>query len=160
MRFELTEKAFRKWEHVIAEAVAKHPSPVLVHIKGVQPITAVYRLRDAILSLRRYRWRTTIPMDKFLQLRLLVTKTDRDDTIVIRGDPLSGPKPRGETLVVNCHRPLPPEVIRAICLLVRYSVVLEAHLENSTPEQQAMFQQTATELSLSFIEEGGKFVIV
>ncbi len=64
----LRESSFRRYESVIAKAVKSFPKNVVVNPKG-SPVTFSYRLRDAMLSLYRYKWSTkTVDMDKFNSL--------------------------------------------------------------------------------------------
>ncbi len=57
-RSGLTERAFRRYEHVIRHAIAAYPRTILVQPRELAPATFVARLRDAIASLRKFKWNT------------------------------------------------------------------------------------------------------
>lgn len=63
----LTEKSFRKYEKDIAKAVKEWPNPVTFKPTGNSVVYAA-RMRDAMLSLFRYKWTTEVDMTLFLTI--------------------------------------------------------------------------------------------
>lgn len=67
--YQLTEESFRKYEPFIKQAVKNAPLETSFSVPdGLSVNTFVARVRDAIVSLKRFRWDTTIDVEKLWTL--------------------------------------------------------------------------------------------
>jgi hypothetical protein len=65
----LTEGVFRTYERAIATAVRNWPTETCFTVpSGIAPTTFTARFRDAILSLKKYSWSTSVDTTKFWSL--------------------------------------------------------------------------------------------
>lgn len=65
----LSEKLFREYEPFIMRAVNAFPTETSFTVpSGRSPHTFLARFRDAILSVKNFRWSTTIDMDKLWRM--------------------------------------------------------------------------------------------
>ena len=68
--YRLTEKCFRVYEPYIAYAMKVLPSSYTLSVmpQNLAPTTVEARMRDAMRSLRQFRWTTSVDMIRFDQL--------------------------------------------------------------------------------------------
>lgn len=65
----LTEASFRRYEDIIATAVDNYPQETSFSIpEGIAPNTFIARIRDAVLSVKKFAWTTKIDMKKLWEL--------------------------------------------------------------------------------------------
>ena len=100
-RPELTERAFRFYEGVIQSAMSRFPDVVMVEYQdsGLSQRTFVARLRDAVKSLRTYKWTTTWDVDWTALDKLTVMMSD--DGRILLGTPAARKDQIAQAKVVN-----------------------------------------------------------
>ena len=81
----MREGQFRRFEKAIKEIVDKFPEVVPISAGKLSPLTVVGRLRDAMLSLHRYRWSTDVDMHKFEQIYSGIDVSHRGVSIIAGG---------------------------------------------------------------------------
>ncbi len=74
-RFDLREPAFRRYEKFLIQAMNKPfvVDPKECFDKPITPTTFIARCKDAVLSLRRYRWKSQVDLAKLAKLRMTET---------------------------------------------------------------------------------------
>ncbi len=78
----LTERSFRQYESTISQAIKAFPQVVTLYPKG-NLNTYVARLRDAMLSLEKYGWTTSIDKEAFKEIRPRLVVALKDDAVFI-----------------------------------------------------------------------------
>lgn len=81
--FRLQQSTFRLYEPTIALAVKVWPEKVSINPAPLRATTVTARLRDALLSLYRFRWLTEIDMEIFDQLYPAISVIHGDNTVQI-----------------------------------------------------------------------------
>lgn len=81
--FRLRESTFRIYEPYIVAAVKGWPDPVTINPAPLRATTVSARLRDAILSLRTFRWSTTIDMEVFDKVESQIQVTHSDHSVAL-----------------------------------------------------------------------------
>jgi hypothetical protein len=81
------ESSFRRYEAILAKAVASYPDQVEIDPKwlNLSPATVAARLRDARFSLYTYRWTTKIDMARFDEIYTNLVIGEREGHIYIGG---------------------------------------------------------------------------
>lgn len=82
------EEAFRRYEAIIKTAIDILPSELDIDPRGtlgLSPETVTNRLRDAMRSLKQYRWTTSVDMVRFLEHfdRLEVARKRANDSLIV-----------------------------------------------------------------------------
>ncbi len=92
--YHLSERVFRKFERVIANAIVKCPKVVILDYKdsGYSANTYAARLRDALASYRTYRWMSKIISDSTLTFEIVKTLKVSFKNGVIRVGPFDALK--------------------------------------------------------------------
>lgn len=86
-RPELSEKYFRRFERIIRTACEAYPQIAQVSASSValQPLTLASRLRDAIRSLRLYKWMTDWQVNYVTLSKLCVSFDPRNEDHILIG---------------------------------------------------------------------------
>lgn len=77
--FRLCESTFRRYEPLIAQAIRSSPEPVDFNPAPLRPTTAAARLRDSIISFRRFNWpNTSFSIEELDAANLMVRHNDNN----------------------------------------------------------------------------------
>lgn len=80
----LSEKVFRRFEQTIKQIVEEFPRTIIITPEGISQYTFIARLRDAMRSLYKYEWQTSVESTRFRSIRAqIVVKTGPDGTIIV-----------------------------------------------------------------------------
>lgn len=155
-----TEAAFRRYEGIIAQAVAVLPSRYHFEPRslGLSLETATARLRDAMRSLHIYRWTTGVNMTAFDRYwpSLLVRQEPPYITIDLRrhGEPLPARETPSASLEVSCPN---EEVVRGLAILLAQRILPSAVLTGVTRE---FVERIVIDMDIAIIEKDGKVVLL
>lgn len=78
------EHAFRRYEHYISQIVQEFPSTVSIDPSPLSPVTFSCRLRDAMVSLDKCGWETSIDLLKFKDIYKKTMVCETDGIIVVK----------------------------------------------------------------------------
>lgn len=134
-----SEKAFRKYEKVIAQIAATYPRPVRVSPAtfGLSPETIRGRLRDACSSLATHQWKTSlvnIPAFNSIDQSQLTISIQPDGTVVagnkqtIKEDAIDVIDAVAESEIFDCTHLTSVSTNAALCALA-HNQVLKHHLK-------------------------------
>ncbi len=102
-RFDLREPAFRRYEKFLIQAMNKPfvVDPKECFDKPITPTTFIARCKDALLSLRRYGWKSQVDLAKLAKLRM--TETINEMVWVDSNRPEERPKEEKEVFLLANH---------------------------------------------------------
>lgn len=112
----LSERAFRRFEAVIAEAINRYPEAVRITPEVMSCYTYTARLRDAILSYKRFNWPSVCNRNKFDEISESLVVRQEGDVVVV------GPKKDVVNLAGTVVNPAIQDIddacLEAVCLLL------------------------------------------
>lgn len=161
----LTEKAFRRYEDVIHQAVDSYPICVAFEPTGsISTFTA--RLRDAILSLYRYEWSTKIDTVKFRNIYNDLVVSHQLNKVVIGSSKLikatgvSGPTYFGYTAApLDAIRLKSTEHARFICELASKQMLAVAVRVTGIDDENVEYLEMNYDVSITKNPDGSYTII-
>lgn len=118
----LSESNFRRFEPSFALALKAFPEVITVSLPPLSPRTVAARLRDAIISLREFKWPNNLDTNDLSALKVF----EIENVVYLGGKPPSTNKP----IVATCKLQQGPnnntwthEELVAVCLLISHQRV-------------------------------------
>lgn len=119
--FYLSERNFRRYEQTIQLITETFPSTLNLDPVPLSPLTFTCRLRDAIVSVLKYKWTTTINLETLAQIKPNLKITSDENEVTISPRHKRGLNPVKPPTIVK--QSLPPECLEAFALLLHHRLI-------------------------------------